>query len=158
MDSFTATFTVKDASALVTMQGALDEDTDLENLNLKPYREIRFDLHGIQHINSVGARSWIHWVSNFDRSKKYSLSNCPTVFVNQANLILGIVPEWMGVESFELPYYCEHCSHSFGVMLELASSRVVPEDVPETAKCKKCGLLAELDTFPEKYFQFLQRK
>ena len=155
MAQFAAALTENKATAQVLFSGILDETAVLEKLDLKKFTAVEIDLKNILRVTSSGLRLWRTWVSTLDQSKKYSIQSCCKTFVNQANLVAGLIPKWMDVKSVELPYFCEKCCDLFCVVIPLGTGSSVPGDLDEAMPCPKCGARAELDVDPDKYFRFL---
>ena len=149
--------TVNGDAALIRFTGALDEGFELNGTLLAPYKSITLDLAAIGRVTSKGIREWILWVSRLDTSKSYKIIQCPRIFVTQANLVQGMIPDWMTVHSVEVPFYCENCEHSFSHIFEVKPNQDASSMVTEHV-CDKCRQVAELDAIPERYFAFMKRK
>jgi hypothetical protein len=155
MDNFAVETVEKGKVICLKLSGHLTEGSDLSRILLEKFNEIEIDLESITNVSSKGVRTWMLWVSGLTKARKYSLYNCPKIFVNMVNLVPAMLPAWMDVKSIGVPYFCTQCAHSFSKILQLKGS-ATNFKVAETCPCEKCGGLAELDAVPEKYFKFLE--
>lgn len=144
-------------NAHVSFVGILDEESDLLQLDLSPYREVTFDLKQLDRINSRGLRLWLNWMSGLDKSKKYIMENCPKVLVTQANMVKGVFPTWVKVRSVDLPYFCERCQMPFAGTIVLDENESIPDEVENTAACPTCKQVSEIDA-ADTYFRFLENR
>jgi hypothetical protein len=137
-----------DRAIKLTLTGSINEDSDMPTVNFSAYTEIQFELKGVRSINSYGIRTWLKWISTIPTDAKLVFSNCPKVFIDQANMITGFIPKGGVVHSFDVPYFCEACDEV------TTRSYILDELIVETLPCIKCQEAAELDISPKFYLKF----
>jgi hypothetical protein len=158
MAKFAASITKDQSTATVIFKGVIDETASFDKVKLGSENEVNLDLGKVEMITSNGIRIWLKWLASLDQSRKYSILSCSTVFINQANLISGLIPKWMAILSVELPYYCEKCGHTFDRTLKLAPDSGPIPQVQEKIPCPQCDGTAEFEAIPERYFHFLKKR
>ena len=138
----------------IFISGIIDERSSFAGIfdGLKEFCTI--DMSGVQRINSCGVRSWAKAVESSNIRLEYI--NCPTVVVEQFNM----VPEFLGkkakVKSFYARFYCEDCDieelflFDSKQFLSNNDNLVVPEFLCE------CGAYFLFDENENEYFLFLE--
>lgn len=146
---------VENASQNIQINGAVDE---VFNKNVVPVdfsKSTIIDLSKLSLINSTGIREWINWISQFGKTP-LALTNCPKIFIDQVNMINGLIPENSIIESFQVPYFNEdgNKEHTFLAIQgqHYTKSKV---EIPDTININ--GVEYELDVMPAKYFKFLSK-
>ena len=103
-----------DKQEVIYLTGYVDENADFSGLNPKPSVQLVIDLAGVEHLNSLGLRTWVNWVKKLDQYPGgIFLRRCPNVVVHQMNILEGFIPLNAVVESLEVPFLCDACGHSF---------------------------------------------
>lgn len=64
------------------------------------------NLEEVTAINSFGIREWIKLMRML-KNAKIQLSHCPKLFIDQVNMVTGILPENSQIISFYVPYFSE---------------------------------------------------
>src|SRR4051794_24460376 len=118
MSKFLTTITVDNNHLYMKFSGVLDEHSTFGGDTLPAYDHMHLDLLEIGRITSKGIRLWKLWIAKLDQTKKYSFTQCSKSFIAHANLVPGMIPAWADVLSIELPYYCDICGRTFGVMIK----------------------------------------
>lgn len=142
---------------MIKFSGAIDEDCSLPKVDLKGIKELLFDFSGLTLINSCGIRDWVSWMKTIPATTKTVFTNCPSILVDQVNMINGFIPEGGYVQSFFVPYFCDECDDVVNKLVERGKD-YNKEDckVKDEIKCPKCDATAELDVIKLKYFKFLK--
>jgi len=143
---------------LVRMQGPVNELADFAPLKFAKRPPIELDLSEITMINSVGIRSFADWSSKLE-NEVIELSHVPKFFVDQINMIPGLIPARAKVISFYVPFFCpdkeleKRVLYRRGLEFDVKGGDVVlnhptvsDDDLNEY----------ELDVVPAKFFAFLE--
>lgn len=146
---------VENSSQTIQINGAVDE---VFNKNVAPVdfaRSTVIDLSKLSLINSTGIREWINWISQFG-STGLALTNCPKIFIDQVNMINGLIPENSIIESFQVPYFNEDGNKEH-IFLAIQGQHYTKNkvEIPESININ--GVEYELDVMPAKYFKFLSK-
>ena len=141
----------------VALKGGLDENSTLPAIE-KSYSRVEIDLNHLERINSIGCRDWINWSKKIKAKEGVFLLNCPSVFVAQMSILVGMLSPGMHVASFLVPYYCEECGHE-----EIKTFHCNPKtlefdstEIEDSIGCPKCGALMTIDVVRERYLSFLK--
>lgn len=140
------------------ISGPIDEDAALAKIQVDKSAPLTIDLSDIISINSCGIREWVKWMKSMTEIKGIRLVRCPSVVVEQASQIHKFLPTGGSIESFYVPYFCEHCEHVFSVLCETQKVLSVKNYIAEEHACEKCFKPAELDIIPGQYLRFLTLK
>lgn len=65
---------------------------------------LRIDLMDLRMMNSAGIKTWVQWTRRFDTSNEVHLLNCPSIFLNIAAIVVGVIPADAHIESLLLRY------------------------------------------------------
>ena len=141
------------------MTGPIDENANFPEVKADG-SPLNLDFSGVKHINSIGIKMWIQWVTPVAQGRQVTFVNCPKSIILQINMVKSFLPEGASVESFKLPLYCEACDSESNIMLQTKSDvQVDGENVKVTSslpKCSNCGSDdVEIDVIEKKYFRFL---
>ncbi len=159
--SFTVDLKKENNKATILMEGGIDEDSIFPKIDLSGVeREVVVDLAKVEHINSIGIRSWLNWFKPMATKYKFVLINCPRVVVMQMNMVDGFLPVNSRVESFFVPYYCETCDLESEVLFRVGKevtlqNGAVKIDYSPQGTCKTPDCAIEIDANEAKYFRFL---
>lgn len=102
---------------IIYLSGVIDENSDFSPLLLE-VAPLRLDFKGIQRINSIGVRSWLRFLTQWN-DKPMEYHNCPPVIVDQLEIIgalRGIRKRAAFVASAWLPAECAHCRKEIEVL------------------------------------------
>ena len=146
----------------VHLSGYINENCPIFGVNLISVSELTIDLKDINYVNSIGIKNWIDWTHRLRPNLKINLINCPSLVVNQINMVDGFLPAQANVISFYVPYTCDDCSEekklliTNGIEFEFGTeSTKARYDLPTPMICPKCGAEMELDYLVAKFFKFL---
>lgn len=134
---------------LLTLGGTISEKSEMAAPNVAPGQRVIIDTSSVQHINSLGVRAWIEFLTALcDRSGDVVMRPLSPALVLQASMIstfLGCAR----VETFMTPWICMNCD------AEQSRVQSVAEGLPDSLPCASCGGVMELDSDPEAYTAFL---
>jgi len=149
----------------VFVEGPLGETSDLFKYRAEGAKTLVVDLGKATYINSVGVKSWIMWTAKLPSSCALHLRNCPLLFVNQVNTVVGFVPTSTTLDSTQLPWTCPKCSNTQSLLLTCgkdyeysAPGKGPAFKLPQQVQCPKCRVEMEPDFLETKTFSFLLRK
>ena len=146
----------------VLVSGYIGEGAELFELNFAGVKKVSIELNGVNYMNSVGVKNWITWTTRFPQTLQIELHHCPTLIVNQVNMVAGFLPNNGTVESLTAPMICQSCNREQNITLtrgkdyQYASVSKSNEIKLPTVACPKCGKPMELDVVEAKFFNFLK--
>ncbi|MCB0365164.1 MAG: hypothetical protein H6624_18880 [Bdellovibrionaceae bacterium] len=150
---------------LLTFRGDINENADFSGVELSGAKEIVLDMAQIRLLNSVGLRSWLLWIKTFAGDRSLVFINCPRHVVDQMNILDGFLPLSARVESFFVPYFCEHCEKTDSVLavrgkdyMEATANAKEGVTLPDEKTCPHCNQQMEMDVLKDRYFSFLKHK
>jgi eukaryotic-like serine/threonine-protein kinase len=133
---------------LITVSGMISERSELAVPNVAPGHRVIIDPLGVNHINSLGVRIWIEFMTYLcARTQDVIVRQLSPALVLQASMIstfLGCAR----VESFVTPWVCVSCD------AEVDQVHPISAPLPEAIACATCGGQMELDSDPEAYLAF----
>lgn len=145
---------------LIELNGAIDEGLKFPT-DTAQITEVKINLGGVTMINSLGVKQWVRFLQTLKADTSVSISNCPTIIVNQMNLIPSFVSSRKTkVTSFFAPYFCPSCNKQHELLI--SNSRAIGEpptvicEAP-THPCPVCGKALEFDE-DDSYFSFTERQ
>lgn len=164
---FSCTAKIDGDTLIISISGYLDQNADFSAIKLGNAKKVAFDLTELALMNSSGIRAWVSSMRDLTLSPttpKFHFSNCPKIFVDHLNMVMGLVPTGAVIDSFHVPYFCANCDE--------CSTRLYRRDVDYTfgtaekaptwqihvVKCAKCNDALEMDVAPQAYFAFLRYK
>ncbi len=141
------------------LRGTIDEDSELAAGLRALSGRVRFDLNGVEGINSCGVREWINILRDLEnREIVVEFAGVSVPLVQQFNMILNARGTGR-VTSFQAPYYCGKCRKPREVVLVIAEHPPLQTagslSAPPMA-CPTCGEALEFDEIEEKFFNFLE--
>lgn len=113
------------------------------------------NLDEVTAINSLGIREWIKLMRTLSAAK-IRLTRCPKLFIDQVNIVKGMLPENSQIDSFYVPYYSE--KHN------LEKKIIFQRDVHFSEKFVNYnttisgneGYSYDIDVNPARYFKFVK--
>ena len=125
----------------VYLSGVINEDSDFSPLLSKP-SPLKIDFSGVERINSVGVRSWMRFLSQWDDKKQIEYWECSVAIVDQLSIIgslRGVRVKVASIQSLCLPTECNGCAAEGEI-------RITPEDYRNDSSlqsflkpCPTCG-------------------
>lgn len=135
------------------LAGALDESALLPAFPEGVAGRLIVDLENVTMINSMGIKKWVDWTKTIRANGGMRLIKCSPAAVTQINILHGFLPAGAAVESFFVPYHCDHCGHEEAFLWTVGSA--LPED---SRSCPACHDMMDIDIIRERYFSFLNKK
>jgi hypothetical protein len=150
---------------ILALSGAIDENADFRNLPVVENQFLVIDLNLVTHINSMGVRNWILWMTSLNHIQSILLRRVPAIIVNQMNVLDGFKPMAAIVESLYVPYHCHDCDQTTYLLAERGRDyREAYADspayvrIPAQRPCQRCGRECDADLIEAKFFRFLGRR
>lgn len=151
-------------TTVLNFSGNIDENSQFPSADEMSPKSLVINLELVDLINSLGIRSWTRWLKEIP-SNVVTLKRCPPAIVQQMNIVSGFLPQNAVVESFYIPYYCNHCDTESTLLVERNrdftpsnSEQDCKINIQTTLPCDNCKETREIDTLEEKYFSFLKRR
>lgn len=147
----------------VSISGYVGENSGLHDFNYKGITKISIDVGGVNYINSVGVKQWIHWTGRFPQGLTIEFHKCPALIINQVNMVVGFLPRGGTIESLSAPFICEDCSREETILLhrpkdfDYATANESYRFIQPVVPCPKCKKPMELDAMETKFFGFLKQ-
>lgn len=143
---------------LIRMSGAVNEHADFAPVKFATRPAIEIDVGEMTMINSTGLRSFSAWINGLENDV-ITISHCPKFFVEQVNMVGGLLPARAKVISFYVPYYCSDSDKELNILYRQGLEFVRAGDKfklnhPEVGGQDESY---EMDVVPAKYFRFLSR-
>ena len=140
------------------MSGAVNETADFSPVKFARKPKVEIDLEELTMINSVGLRSFGVWASALG-NEVIEFSHCPKFFIDQLNMVAGLVPPRSRIISFYVPYFSDELDQERMILYRrgLEFDRIdgkVKINNPEVQGDK--GERFVIDVMPDKYFAFLK--
>lgn len=143
----------------VRFKGFLDEAYEFPDISQPIKGRLDIDLLDLDLMNSTGSRNWVMWIKSIRASEGIFLHNCPPQFISHASILVGLIPAWVTVQSFFVPYFCESCGasertrHELGKdFMDFASLKVRDQIV-----CPVCSASMRLDVMKDSFLRFLSK-
>lgn len=150
----------KEKIAKVSFAGIIESDDKLfATLQVPADFALEIHLEQLRGINSLGVRSFIIWSSTLKNSK-ITIHDAPKSFVDQLNMVAGLLPDQTRMRSFVVPYYSEITGEEESTIFAAGINFYLFEgqwkfSFPEIQDSK--GNAMFLDIQPERYFKFLEK-
>lgn len=142
---------------VISLAGTLSERFPKDDLARRMSGTVALDLKGVIRINSFGVRAWLDILSmSAGTLDKLYLLRCSSAVLIQIGMIRGFVGS-ARILSFEAPYLCEFCEHSFDVLFDLDRDRqAIQESCPRPVSCPRCTKQATFEDEPSHYMAFMK--
>jgi len=133
----------RDGATVVSINGTVTELADFMPLT-QLRGPLRFDLAGIERINSLGVRSWTQFVKAAeDIGLSLTFERVSPAMVQQISMISNFMGSRSRVRSLLVPYLCISCHHEHLQLVEVTPGIALA--VPPRVTCAKCAAAMELD-------------
>ena len=111
---------------------------------------VRIDLAGVERINSIGVRNWIHFVKQCESSGiDLSFERCSPAIVQQISMISNFMGARSRVTSLFAPYLCGSCNAEHLELVSVTPGH--PVAVQHALSCPKCQAPMMLDELEAMY-------
>jgi len=146
----------QDQSLLITVEGSINEDLQIEKLTELKKSHIIFDLDKVKMINSCGIREWIRLVESYGSDIKLEYVKVPQIVIQQMNMISGFLTKNAVVTSFYAPYFIEDLDEEKQILLR--SDEIKDFKAPKmSTNVDGSEYELDFDAIEEQYFKFLKR-
>jgi hypothetical protein len=126
----------------VALSGSVTEAADLKPLT-QLGNQVRFDLSGVKHVNSLGVRGWVVFIRACEQAGvTLIIDRVSPVMVSQ----MSMITHFMGkntVTSLFAPYLCESCGSEHNELIIVTPG--IPPTVAPSVQCPKCKATMVLD-------------
>src|SRR5688572_26882872 len=100
----------RDGATVIALSGGISEATNLSPLLDLP-NPLRFELEGIDRINSLGVRNWVTFVRDAEaKGMQLTFERCSPVLVSQMGMISNFMGTSSRVKSLFVVYVCPSCN------------------------------------------------
>lgn len=133
----------------VTLHGHMTEKANLTPLT-QLGTPVRFDLSGVDHINSLGVRGWMQFIKKCETAGvAMQFDRVSAVMVQQMSMISGFMGTRSHIASLFAPYACDNCGNMQTELIAVTPGAAL--SVRPSMPCTKCGQTALLDESPTMY-------
>ena len=140
--------------AVATLEGAIDEATQLEQLFGEIVSSTLIDCGGVDRINSIGVNNWVQRFTVCARDQSLQVTRLSYPLVMQANSVANLF-EGAEIISALAPYFCGACQKN--LLLDVRRTELPEGTGAPTRTCPDCKAPLEFDELDE-YFNFLRRR
>lgn len=147
-----------DQQRTARLVGRLDEEAPLAALQAQLVApRVVLDTAGVDFINSIGVREWIHMLDGLRRrGTRIVLTRVSEPMTAQLSM-LRAARERCEIASVHVPYECAGCLREENVLVEIGPNRTALLAMrPPVLPCPECGGRFELADLPERYFLFVR--
>ena len=137
----------------IEVRGSINEGFDPNLAKRVECQKVLVDLDQLKLINSSGVREWINFLDLLSE-KDIVYRKCPKIFIDQLNMVNGMLRDNISIESFYVPFYSEESDEEKDVLMNPSDIQDI-NNLPEQKDSQ--GNLLEFDDIPQKYFKFLNR-
>ncbi|MEJ7604407.1 MAG: hypothetical protein WKG01_41505 [Kofleriaceae bacterium] len=139
----------RDGLTWIGLAGYVTEAADWKPLARLP-GPLRMDLGGIERINSLGVRGWVHFIADCEATGlQIIVDRCSPVMTSQMSMIRNFMGTRTQVASLLVPYFCQSCNTDDLQLVELRPG--APVAVEGMSVCPKCRGQTVLDELPSMY-------
>lgn len=103
MTPFSVQKQITDDGLKFTIAGYIDEGSVFPR-SVDFATKVTIDLQRAEGINSTGVKNWCFWMESLKAPIAIRLLNCPPIFINMFNSVMGTLPRNATVGSFFVPF------------------------------------------------------
>lgn len=147
---------ISEKGGIFYLSGVLNEYADFTPL-LAQKEPLRLNLKQLSRLNSIGIRNLLKFLTEWG-TKQLIYEECPSEFVDQVNMIPGLlgIKNHGKIESLFVPYECDACDTEEEALEKSADLlRDLPEISNKTKVCSSCG--GRMTVLSDSFFIFLAR-
>lgn len=146
---------VKNIDKVLYFSGRLDESFQHVAALMPSVGELKFNLKDLMSINSSGVREWILMMRK-TKAASILLYECPKIFIDQANMVKGVITENVRIMSFYVPYYNDENATEKNVLF-VFNKHYSHEKLLTLPEVKDdSGGIMIMDVIELKYFRFIK--
>ena len=119
--------------------------------------DLFINLEEVTAINSFGIREWIKLMRML-KNARIQLTHCPKLFIDQVNMVSGVLPENAQIVSFYVPYFSEKKKSEKKLLFERNvhfSEKFINYNSTISGGD---GFSYDLDVIADRYFKFITEK
>ena len=147
--------TKSDGITYVAFSGAIDENSDFQQVFDRVSSDAVFNMRAIDRVNSMGVHSWVPHVKRFSSEHKLVIEDISYPLVQNANSVARLFGSAQ-IHSCMAPYYCATCRDNTTV--PVTYDEVVGAGMkPPPKQCAKCNSVMEFDEL-DGYFEFFRAR
>ena len=146
---------VKNIDKVLYFSGRLDESFQHIVTVMPVSGELKFNLKELMSINSSGVREWILLMRKM-KATSILLYECPKIFIDQANMVKGVVTENVQIMSFYVPYYNDENGTEKNVLFVFNKHYTQDKLLPLPEVTDENGGPMVMDVIEAKYFKFIK--
>ena len=143
----------------ISIQGFIDKNFNnfsVELAKLSPkFDQVVFDLSELTHIDSSGIKEWIRMVEGM-KPTPIVYKKCPAFFINQLNMVDGMLLFNTVVESCFVPYYSDELDKEVNLLIPVSKTAAAINAIQ--AEIERDGVKYKIDVVKENFFKFLRMK
>jgi hypothetical protein len=139
----------RDGGTWVALSGHITELADFGVL-MTLRGPVRIDLGDVERINSLGVRTWVHFVRDCEAAEiPLSFERVAPVLVQQTSMISNFFGARSPVVSLQVPYLCPACNAEDLRLVPVSPG--VPLDIATSIPCPKCQTAMQVDELEDMY-------
>ena len=146
---------IKDKRAIeFRISGCIDDTLSHFSDLFSGVPDLYINLDEVTAINSFGIREWIK-LMRILKGAKIQLTHCPKLFIDQVNMVSGVLTENSQILSFYVPYFSEKKSAEKKVLFERNihfSDKFINYNSTISGND---GYSYDIDVFADSYFKFI---
>lgn len=136
------------------LKGAINENSELNEIFSKISGPTVFDLSGVEKINSIGIHRWVPLIKASSEKYSIEIERLSYSLAIQAGSILNLFGK-AKINSILAPYFCAKCERDYLVELSTQAICATKNEIP-LASCKSCTSEMTFDELPQ-YFEFIRQ-
>ncbi len=139
----------------LSISGRIDENFAEHTSAIPLFGDVNIYLKELISINSTGLREWILLMRKMSAAK-ICLFDCPKLFIDQVNMVKGVLPSNAKIMSFYVPYFNEKNGTEKIVLFVVGEHFQNNQLMPFKKITDEKGDEMEVDVIEAKYFKFIK--
>jgi len=139
----------------VELSGALDENSDLQELFARLSGDAVLNMRNVERVNSMGVHGWIPLMTRLSEQHRVVVDDISYALVQNANAVANMFGSAQ-VRSCMAPYFCATCSDNVTVPV-LAAEVAAAGQSPPIKLCARCQSPMDFDEL-DGYFEFFKTR
>lgn len=139
----------------LSISGRIDENFAEYASAIPLYGDVNIHLKDLISVNSTGLREWILLMRKMSAAK-ICLFECPKLFIDQVNMVKGVLPSNAKIMSLYVPYFNEKNGTEKNVLFVAGEHFQNNQLMPFKKVTDDKGDEMELDVTESKYFKFIR--
>ena len=147
--------TSQDGWVLVTVYGAIDENSDLRGLFAQLKSDVLMNMRDVERVNSMGVHGWVPQITKLSAEHRVLIDEISYPLVQNANTVANMFGSAQ-VRSCMAPYFCAKCKDNMSIAVS-AKDVADAGNEPPAKHCPRCRTLMEFDEL-DGYFDFFRTR